>query len=179
MVKARVDCIEALRRLYDPVTGERKTMFLVSSDGEGRANVMPFTSWAILLGESRGWCLAVYVFTGHFTHDLIVKTQQFTVNAPRKGMRRIIRRCGSVSGRRYDKFARFGLTTVQSRCVAPPIIEECIAHFECEVYHSYPFTMTFPGEDKAPCGMTVFEGRILAAYADTDHGLQRTGGSYT
>ena len=175
MAIERVDCIEALRRLYDADTGERKTGFLATSDGKGKSNVMPFTSWAILCDESRGWCLAVYVFTRHYTHELIQETQQFTVNAPRKGMDRIIKRCGSMSGRDHDKFAECGLTPVASSCVAPPIIAECVAHFECAVYNSYPFTMTFPGTDKEPRQMTVFEGRILAAHAETAQGAQDTG----
>jgi len=177
MAIVSVDCISGLRRFYDPDTGERKALFLVSSDGKGRANVMPFTSWAISLEGSGGWCIAVYVFAGHYTHELISKTGQFTVNAPGNGMDEISACCGSMSGRDHDKFAKCGLTAVASSCVVAPIIGECIAHFECEVTNSYPFTMTFPGMDKEPLGMTVFEGRILAAHADTDHGLQRTGGS--
>ena len=171
----RVGYIEGLKRLYDPDTGERKVLFLASSDGKDKANVMPFSSWAISLVDPQGWCIAVYVFMGHFTHELIDKTKQFTVNAPRNAMDEIIECCGSMSGRNHDKFKECGLTAVASCYVAPPIIEECIAHFECKVYNSYPFTMTFPGMDRDPREMTVFEGRILAAYADEDNGAQDSG----
>jgi flavin reductase (DIM6/NTAB) family NADH-FMN oxidoreductase RutF len=170
MAIVSIDYIEGLKRLYDPDTGEHKVLFLASSDGKDKANVMPFTSWAISHVDPQGWCIAVYVFTGHFTHELIDQTKQFTVNAPRNAMDEIIECCGSMSGRNHDKFKECGLTAVASCYVAPPIIEECIAHFECEVYNSYPFTMTFPGTDRAPRGMTVFEGRILAAHADEDDG---------
>jgi flavin reductase (DIM6/NTAB) family NADH-FMN oxidoreductase RutF len=73
-----------------------------------------------------------------------------------------------MSGRDHDKFKECGLTPVTSRYVKPPIIEECIAHFECETYNKKPFMMTFPGEDKKPLEMTIFEGRVLAAHVNED-----------
>lgn len=41
--------------------------------------------------------------------------------------------CGNVSGRRVDKFRRFGLTPVPAREVAPPLIAECYASLECRL----------------------------------------------
>ena len=175
MAMVSIDHMEGLKRLYDLDTGERKALFLASSDGKDKANVMPFSSWAISYVDPRGWCIAVYVFTGHFTHELISKTKQFTVNVPRDEMDEIIECCDSRSGRNHDKFKECGLTAVASCYVAPPIIKECIAHFECEVYNSYPFTMTFPGMDRDPREMTVFEGRIVAAHADEEYGAQESG----
>ena len=129
---------------------------------------MPFTSWAVSHVDTHGWSIAVYVFTSHFTHELIEETKQFTVSAPHDSMEEIIECCGSMSGRHHDKFKECGLTAVASSCVVSPRISECIAHLECAVYNSYPFTMTFPGTERESREMTVFEGRILAAQFDDD-----------
>ena len=163
-----IDCLEGLKLLYYPDSLDRRTLLLVSSAGEGDPNVMPFSSWSISHVDPYGWCLAVYVFTRHHTYALVKQTGQFTVNVPRDGMDDIMKQCGSVSGRDHDKFAESGLTAVASRHVVPPVIDECSASFECEVYNKYPFLMTFPGEDKESIEMMVFEGQILATHAGED-----------
>jgi flavin reductase (DIM6/NTAB) family NADH-FMN oxidoreductase RutF len=40
---------------------------------------------------------------------------------------------GNCSGRRIDKFAKFGLTPRAAKTVAPPLIDECYANLECRV----------------------------------------------
>lgn len=41
--------------------------------------------------------------------------------------------CGNTSGRRTDKFKKFGLTPVAGSLVKAPLIEECYANLECQV----------------------------------------------
>jgi flavin reductase (DIM6/NTAB) family NADH-FMN oxidoreductase RutF len=41
--------------------------------------------------------------------------------------------CGNTSGRRTDKFEKFRLTAAPAARVAPPLIAECYANFECKV----------------------------------------------
>jgi len=40
---------------------------------------------------------------------------------------------GNSSGRAVDKFKKFGLTPRPAESVAPPLIAECFANFECRV----------------------------------------------
>ena len=40
---------------------------------------------------------------------------------------------GNCSGRDVEKFERFGLTPVPAERVAPPLVAECFANFECKV----------------------------------------------
>ena len=162
-----VDFIEGLKHFYHPDTRERKALLLASSDGT-KVNVMPFTSWSISLSETGGWRISVYVFTKHFTHELIKLTGQFTVSAPGEGWDDILECCGKVSGRDHDKFERCGLTSIAARYVKAPLIKECLGGFECETRKTYPFWMTFPGQDKKPIKMTIFEGNVLAAHVSED-----------
>ena len=166
MRKADISYIEGLKRFYAPDTKERRVLLLVSSDGDGRPNAMPFTSWAISTVEPDRWCLSVYVIAGHYTRQLIDLTGQFTVNVPREGMQHIIDHCGSVSGRDHDKFRECGLTGMASRHVKPPIIGEGCVNFECETRRKRPFLLTFPGQERKPIEMSIFEGEVVAACAD-------------
>ena len=92
---------------------------------------MPFTSWFISTTEI-GWFFFAYIIVTNYSHDLVKRTGQFTVNNPREGMEKIVEYCGSVSGRDHDKFSESGLTVVASRYVKPPIIGACGVHMECE-----------------------------------------------
>ena len=40
---------------------------------------------------------------------------------------------GNWSGRDIDKFAVFGLTAMPAERVAPPLLTDCFANFECKV----------------------------------------------
>jgi len=45
----------------------------------------------------------------------------------------IVDRCGIVSGRKLDKFAKFQLTPVPAEKVRPPLIAECPINIGCRV----------------------------------------------
>ena len=168
MAIVEIDFIGGLNLLYKPNSVDHKALLLASSDGGRRASIMPFTSWFISPADPQGWRFSVYIFTKHYSHVLVGQIGQFTVNVPRDGMDNIVEYCGSVSGRDHDKFSELSLSKITSKYVIPPIIGECAAHLECETQRTYPFTMTFPGQDKKDIEMTVFETQILAIYAQED-----------
>jgi flavin reductase (DIM6/NTAB) family NADH-FMN oxidoreductase RutF len=41
--------------------------------------------------------------------------------------------CGNTSGRKVDKFARFGLTPLPATRVKAPLVAECYANLECRL----------------------------------------------
>ena len=67
------------------------------------------------------------------TLELIRKTGEFTVNVPDTSMAAAVDYCGTVSGRKTDKFADAGLTLAPSAVVTTPIIEQCPFNLECRV----------------------------------------------
>ena len=168
MAIINVDFVDGLKLLYKPNSVDHKALLLVTSNGGQKANIMPFTSWIVSPTDPQGWLVSIYVFTKHYSHELIEQTGQFTVNVPRDGMEDIVKFCGSVSGRNHDKFKEMNLTQAASQHVAPPIIGECSVHLECETGSASPFTMTFPGQDKEDIEMTIFEARIVAIHAADD-----------
>ena len=168
MPRDKIDFIDGLNLLYKPNSVDHKALLLASTDRDRNANIMPFTSWFVSAANPSGWRFSVYIFNKHHSHGLVKQIGQFTVNVPRDGMDDIVKYCGSNSGRDHDKFKELGLSKIESKYVAPPIIGECAVHMECETQRIYPFTMTFPGQDKSDMKMTVFEAEILAMYAQDD-----------
>jgi len=116
----------------------------------------------------------VAVRPSRYTYQFIEDTGDFTVNVPKRGMEEIVTYCGSVSGRTHDKFKEKGLTTLRSKHVKSPIIEECIINYECKVaYKTEVAKEGLPSTILSSCYPsgdyhTLYFGEIVAVYADED-----------
>ena len=74
-----------------------------------------------------------------YTHSLITKTMEFTVNFPTVNIMEKVDLVGTISGRDgLDKFAEYKLTALKSDEVVPPIIEECPVNLECKALNITP-----------------------------------------
>jgi flavin reductase (DIM6/NTAB) family NADH-FMN oxidoreductase RutF len=98
----------------------------------------------------------------------------FTVNVPPRELAEAVAHCGTVSGRDHDKFLEQRLTPVPSRQVRPPIIKECVVHYECRTLHRNdmaPDTLAQAVADEFYAQgdyHRVYFGEIVAVYADED-----------
>jgi flavin reductase (DIM6/NTAB) family NADH-FMN oxidoreductase RutF len=90
-----------------------------------------------------------------YSHGLISQSGEYVVNMPTTRILEEVDRCGTLSGRRVDKFGEFGLTPVPARIVKPPLIEECPINIECKV-----IGMEEIGDHD------MFKGEVVAAHAD-------------
>ena len=81
--------------------------------------------------------LIIGVSPKRYSHKLIKETGEFVVNVPPKHLVKQAVYCGTHSGREVDKFKETGLTAIPAKIVKPPLIKECIAHFECKLHASY------------------------------------------
>jgi flavin reductase (DIM6/NTAB) family NADH-FMN oxidoreductase RutF len=104
---------------------------LVTTSLHGRANVMPM-SWHTMIDFEPPLVGCVLSDRNHSFRALRA-TGECVLNVPTASLARAVVGCGNCSGRRTDKFARFGLTPRQASRVAPPLIEECFASLECRV----------------------------------------------
>jgi len=77
--------------------------------------------------------VACVVGEGNYTFECITKTKEFVINIPSKPLLKKAVQCGGVSGRKIDKFKKFGLTPIPAAKVKAPLIKECIAHLECRL----------------------------------------------
>ena len=146
-------------------------LLLVSVDAAGKPNVMTI-GWGAI-GSIWGrpvWI--VLVRPSRYTYSRLEEVGEFTVNVPPRELAAAVNLCGTVSGRDRDKFQEAGLTWTRARQVRPPIIAECVVHYECRVLHRndvVPEALVQAVLDDAyPAGdfHRVYFGEIVAAYAD-------------
>lgn len=101
--------------------------------------------------------IAIAVHKDHFSHQLIEKSRQFVINVPHRNLIREVHICGTVSGRKVNKFQYVNFTPEPAKYVLAPLIKECSAHLECKVVKIYP-----AGDH------TIFVGKVLRALADKE-----------
>jgi flavin reductase (DIM6/NTAB) family NADH-FMN oxidoreductase RutF len=127
----------------------------VSVDSEGRADII-----------SLGWCMptsfdpamiAISVGKTRYSHQLISESREFVLAFPSEKMGEEVLYCGTHSGRDVDKFKETGLVAVPAKKVRPPLIEGCVATFECKVV----------GEIETG-DHSIFVGKIVAAHVSEE-----------
>jgi len=155
-------------------------LLLVSSDASGKANVMTI-GWGTI-GSIWGrptWI--VLVRPSRHTYSRLEEVAEFTVNVPPRELAQAVAHCGTVSGRDHDKFQETKLTLVPSRQVRPPVIAECLIHYECRVLHRNDLAPEklvqavhdeFYPEDNYH---RIYYGEIVASYGEED-AARRLGG---
>ena len=104
---------------------------LVTTWHRGRPNVMTM-SWHTMM-EFEPPLVGCVISARNFSFAAVSKTRQCVLNIPTAEMAAAVVGCGNTSGRKIDKFAKFGLTPVPAKIVDPPLIAECYANLECRV----------------------------------------------
>lgn len=135
-------------------------ILVVSQGNDGPANIMT-AGWTMPCSCDPP-SLAVAIAKERYSHGLIKQTGQFVVAFPGVDMEKEMLFCGTKSGQDVDKFSETGLTSRQSKKIKPPLIEECIANFECELTHAVDVG-----------SHTIFVGKIVQAWQHENAGEMR------
>lgn len=106
--------------------------------------------------------MAISVSPRRYSHGLIKKYREFVVNVPTIDIIRAVHRCGSVSGRNFDKFKDTGLTPIASKKVGTPSIKECPLSIECVLESEMDM-----GDHTVFVGNVVHIRKEKEAYKDT------------
>ncbi|MDW7668898.1 MAG: flavin reductase family protein [Bacillota bacterium] len=70
------------------------------------------------------------------TYEILEDADEFTVSIPLKGqMKEELIKCGTKSGRDYDKFKEFNIKTDKSLKLETPVIKDCDLHYECKIIY--------------------------------------------
>ena len=104
---------------------------LLTTAHRGRHNVMTM-SWHTML-EFEPPRVGCVVSDRNHSFAALKATRQCVIAVPTVELARRVVGCGNTSGRKIDKFARFGLTAVPGTRVAAPLIDECHVNLECVV----------------------------------------------
>ena len=82
--------------------------------------------------------LSIAIRPSRYSNELIKQHGEFAVNLPTVDLVRVTDYCGSVSGRKVDKFAATGLTHVPAKAIETVVIGECPVNIECQVTQVLP-----------------------------------------
>jgi flavin reductase (DIM6/NTAB) family NADH-FMN oxidoreductase RutF len=148
-------------------------LLLVTAGRAGVPNVMTI-----------GWCalgimwgrpvFTVMVRPSRHTFQMLEESPEFTVNVPPLELAAAVKHCGAVSGLDHDKFRETGLLPVPSWEVKPPVILQCVVHYECRIIHRCDMSAeTLAGNLRSryyPQGdfHRYYFGDIVVSYADHD-----------
>jgi len=77
--------------------------------------------------------VALEVWEGHFIYKAILETGDFVINIPSSDMAQTVRKLGSVSGAKVDKFEEYGLVKEDAKKVKSPRLGSAIGILECRV----------------------------------------------
>ncbi len=148
-------------------------LLLVTAGRDNVPNVMTI-GWGTIGSIWGRPVFMVLVRPSRYSYTRLEETGDFTVNVPPRELAAAVSYCGNVSGRDHDKFQEMKLTPAPSRQVRPPIIEQCLIHYECRTLHrndvvpaSLPQSVL---DEYYPHGdfHRLYIGEIVAAYADED-----------
>ena len=109
----------------------------LTASADGRVNPMTI-SWGMLGIEWNRPLFITYVRTGRFTHGLLDRNPEFTVNLPAPGTdhpTRLVSYLGTHSGRNEDKIATLGLHLVPGSEVSVPGLAELPLTLECRILY--------------------------------------------
>lgn len=104
---------------------------LLTTARKGRANIMTM-SWLTMM-DFEPPLVGCVMSDLNFSFAALKSTKQCVLNIPTVELATQMIGCGNSSGRRTDKFEKFRLTAAPAARVAPPLIAECYANFECKV----------------------------------------------
>lgn len=104
---------------------------LVTTARTGRANIMTM-SWHTMM-EFEPPLVGCVISGRNYSFEALRATKECVINIPTLELAKQVVGIGNCSGARVDKFAKFGLTPVESAQVQAPLIAECYASLECRV----------------------------------------------
>lgn len=128
-MKKEIDLNEA-RRLINS-----GNLILVTSADDDKKNIATVAWHMPLSGEPP--LIGIALAKEHYTSELIMVSEEFTINIPNWPILEKAIYCGNVSGKEKDKFADTGLTAEPPvKLVESPRIKECIGAIECDLYET-------------------------------------------
>ncbi|OWZ83817.1 flavin reductase family protein [Natranaerobius trueperi] len=101
------------------------------ADSSGNKNILTI-AWVGTV-NSKPPMIGIAVRPERYSYDFITQTKEFVVNIPDENLTWEADYCGSISGRKVNKFKKTGLTPKSGDCVKAPLLAEAPINLECLV----------------------------------------------
>jgi len=126
---------------------------LVTTERDGKPDVMPM-SWHLMM-EFEPPLVGCVLSNRNYSFESLTASRECGINIPTVEIASQMVKCGNASGRKIDKFARFGLTPVAATRIAAPLVAECYANLECRIH-----------DDRLVDDYNFFVLEVVAAWID-------------
>ena len=147
-----------------------KKGILLTTKAEGQVNTMTI-GWGTMGIEWGRPMFVAYVRESRYTHEMLERSGEFTVNIPVGAVdSKILGVCGTKSGRDMDKIQELNLTLEEPMNISVPGIKELPLTLECKILYRMEQTLdTIPQdiiEKYYPNGdfHYAYYGQIVGAY---------------
>ena len=110
---------------------ETGPIVLVSSAWQGKTNIMTM-GWHMMMQFTPA-LFGCYIWDGDHSFQMMRNSRECVINIPTVELVDEVVGIGNSTGRRLDKFKKFGLTPIAAEKVTAPLIAECYASFECRL----------------------------------------------
>jgi flavin reductase (DIM6/NTAB) family NADH-FMN oxidoreductase RutF len=138
---------------YYYYTFPMQAVLVTCNDEQGNTNIITI-AWCTPISKDPP-LYGISIAPKRYSHGLIEKRKEFVVNFAPFSLVDKVHFCGTHSGKNVDKAGKANLTLIPSEKVGVPLIKECFAHLECELFMSIPL-----GDH------TFFIGKVVNVLAD-------------
>jgi flavin reductase (DIM6/NTAB) family NADH-FMN oxidoreductase RutF len=121
-----------LSKVYQQL--EPGPVVLLTTARKGHFNVMAM-SWHMMV-EFEPPLVACVVSNANYSYAALRATKECVIGVPALELAPKVVGIGNCSGRDVDKFKKFKLIPAPAERVAPPLLAECFANFECQVVNT-------------------------------------------
>jgi flavin reductase (DIM6/NTAB) family NADH-FMN oxidoreductase RutF len=135
------------------LTSPNPFALLVSSDQEGRPNLMALSWWTYV--SNKPAALAVCLSQKGYSGELIKASNEFALCVVADELKDAAFFCGTCSGRHVDKVAKTGIELVPASQIRTGLVQKSRVAFECKV------TVIVPAMDH-----NLFIAEIVAVHGD-------------
>ena len=108
-----------------------QAVLVTCNDQNGKTNIIT-VAWHTTISKKPP-LYGISLAPNRYSYELIQKTKEFVINFAPFSLVEKIQFCGTHSGRTVDKIKETKLTLMSSQKIKTPCIQECFAHFECEL----------------------------------------------
>jgi len=113
------------------------TVSIVGATAQGQTNFMS-CAWHTALSFDPP-LFGVLISKKRFTHGVIIRAKEFTVNFINYEKVKLSAQMGRKSGHDMDKVKEFALRLAPGKVIQSPIVEEAYASFECRLAEVRPY----------------------------------------
>ncbi|OGC07697.1 hypothetical protein A2V82_11075 [candidate division KSB1 bacterium RBG_16_48_16] len=143
----------SLKEAIDLWSKPERIVLVTCVDQEGKPVVIT-VSWQ-MRASFRPPMMAIAVHENRYIHTCIDSMKEFVLAVPGQDMAEAVLICGSPGDSRQDRFEAAHLKTKSAEFLRSPLIENCIANFECRVVNQLK-----TGDH------TIFVGEVIASWVN-------------